>query len=248
MIFFYFLCIDLYNTKKRRVLIEMSIKLLLIRHGESDGNVQRKFSGFQDVDLTEKGIWQAKRLARRLERVQVNAVYCSDLKRARHTAEIIFGDRGKDIVVSPNLREINFGAWEGYTFEEVKSKFGYGDEFNHLMENIKPEAAIPQGESLVDLNDRVMAELNNLLKKHEKTDKDKTIALVCHGGTIRVILSNALNIGLKNMWNIEQYSTALNIINYYDHKAFVALINDTSHLEDWWESGLKISTEKKKDE
>ncbi len=223
----------------------MPIKLILIRHGESDGNAQRKFSGFQDVDLTEKGIWQAKRLARRLERVQVNAVYCSDLKRARHTAEIIFGDRGKDIVVSPNLREINFGAWEGYTFEEVKSKFGYGDEFNHLMENIKPEAAIPQGESL---NDRVMAELNNLLKKHEKTDKDKTIALVCHGGTIRVILSNALNIGLKNMWNIEQYSTALNIINYYDHKAFVALINDTSHLEDWWESGLKINTEKKKDE
>ncbi|MGB6606625.1 MAG: histidine phosphatase family protein [Atribacterota bacterium] len=226
----------------------MAIKLILIRHGESDGNAQRKFSGFQDVDLTEKGIWQAKRLARRLEEASVDIVYCSDLKRARHTAEIIFGDRGKDILVSPNLREINFGAWEGYTFEEVKSKFGYGDEFNHLMENIKPEAAIPQGESLVDLNDRVMAELNNLLKKHEKTDKDKTIALVCHGGTIRVILSNALNIGLKNMWNIEQYSTALNIINYYDHKAFVALINDTSHLEDWWESGLKINTEKKKDE
>jgi len=245
---FYFLYINPYNTKKRRVLIVMAIKLILIRHGESDGNAQRKFSGFQDVDLTEKGIWQAKRLARRLERVQVNAVYCSDLKRARHTAEIIFGDRGKDIVTNPKFREINFGAWEGYTFEEVKSKFGYGDEFNHLMENIKPEAAIPQGESLVDLNDRVMAELNNLLKKHEKNDKDKTIALVCHGGTIRVILSNALNIGLKNMWNIEQYSTALNIINYYDHKAFVALINDTSHLKDWWESGLKINTEKKKDE
>ena len=236
------------GAKKRRVFIEMAIKILLIRHGESDGNVKRKFSGFQDVDLTEKGIWQAKRLARRLERVQVNAVYCSDLKRARHTAEIIFGNRGKDIISNPKFREINFGAWEGYTFEEVKSKFGYGDNFNHLMENIKPEAAIPQGESLVNLNDRVMAELNNLLNKQEKTDKDKTIALVCHGGTIRVILSNALNIGLKNMWNIEQYSTALNIINYYDHKAFVALINDTSHLEDWWESGLKINTEKKKDE
>ena len=107
------------------------------------------------------------------------------------------------------------------------------------------EVNIPRGESLVDLNDRVMAELNNVLKKQEKKDKDKTIALVCHGGTIRVILSNVLNIGLKNMWNIEQYSTALNIINYYDHKAFVALINDTSHLENWWESGL---TQEKKDE
>ena len=219
----------------------MAIKLILIRHGESDGNVKRKFSGFQDVDLTEKGVWQAKRLARRLEGVQIDSVYCSDLKRARRTAEIIFKDRGIDIITNPKFREINFGAWEGYTFEEVKAKFGYGDKFNSWLENIKVEVNIPQGESLVNLNDRVMAELSNVLKKHEKIDKDETIALVCHGGTIRVILSNALNMGLKNMWNIEQYSTALNIINYYDHKAFVALINDTSHLENWWESGLKIN-------
>ena len=218
---------------------------MLIRHGESDGNVKRKFSGFQDVDLTEKGVWQAKRLARRLEGVKVNAVYCSDLKRARRTAEIVFGSRGIDIVTNPKFREINFGAWEGYTFEEVKAKFGYGDKFNSWLENIEVEVNIPEGESLVNLNDRVMAELSSLLKKQEKTDKDKTIALVCHGGTIRVILSNALNIGLKNMWNIEQYSTALNIINYYDHKAFVALINDTSHLENWWESGLKINKKEK---
>ena len=224
----------------------MTLKLILIRHGESDGNAQRKFCGFQDVDLTEKGIWQAKRLARRLEGASVDIVYCSDLKRARHTAEIIFGDRGKDIVTNPKFREINFGAWEGYTFEEVKAKFGYGDKFNSWLENIKEEVNIPQGESLINLNDRVMSELNNVLKKQEKIDKDKTIALVCHGGTIRVILSNALNIGLKNMWNIEQYSTALNIINYYDYKAFVALINDTSHLENWWESGLKINTGEKR--
>jgi len=219
----------------------MAIKLILIRHGESDGNVKRKFSGFQDVDLTEKGVWQAKRLARRLEGVQIDSVYCSDLKRARRTAEIIFKDRGMDIITNPKFREINFGAWEGYTFEEVKAKFGYGDKFNSWLENIKVEVNIPQGESLVNLNDRVIAELSNVLKKHEKIDKDETIALVCHGGTIRVILSNALNMGLKNMWNIEQYSTALNIINYYDHKVFVALINDTSHLENWWESGLKIN-------
>jgi len=228
-------------TIKKENYSYMPIKLILIRHGESDGNVKRKFSGFQDVDLTEKGIWQAKRLARRLEGVQVDSVYCSDLKRARRTAEIIFKDRGIDIIANPKFREINFGAWEGYTFEEVKAKFRYGDKFNSLLENIKVEVNIPQGESLVNLNDRVMAELNNILKKQEKRDKDETIALVCHGGTIRVILSNALNIGLKNMWNIEQYSTALNIINYYDHKVFVALINDTSHLENWWESGLKIN-------
>lgn len=224
----------------------MTIKLILIRHGESDGNAQRKFSGFQDVKLTEKGIWQAKRLARRLEGVQVDAFYCSDLKRARHTAEIIFGDRGEDIVVSPNLREINFGIWEGMTFEEIKSR--EGAKFTSWMENPDERSIIPQGESLAILNERVMTEVNRILQEHKNEEKDKTIAIVCHGGAIRIILCNALNLELKNLWYIKQKSTALNIIDYYDNRGFISLLNDTSHLEDWWENGLKINTEKKKDE
>jgi len=231
-------------TKKENY-SHMPIKLILIRHGESDGNVQRKFCGFKDVCLTKKGIWQAERLAYRLKGLQVDAVYCSDLKRARHTAEIIFRDRGVDIITNPKFREMNFGIWEGYTFEEVKSKYGYGDEFNLWLENINEKINIPQGESLVDLNNRVMAELGKILKKHEKVDKDETIALVCHGGTIRVILCNVLNLELKYMYRIEQYPTALNIIDYYDYEGFISLLNDTSHLEDWWESGLKTNTEKR---
>jgi len=215
----------------------MSIKLILIRHAESDGNVQKRFCGFKDVNLTKKGKWQAERLSYRLKGVQVDEVYCSDLKRAQHTAEIIFKERGIDIIIDPEFREINFGIWEGYTFDEVKSKYGYGDEFNLWFENINEKINLPKGESLIDLNHRVMTELGKILKRDKKVNKDKTIALVCHGGTIRVILGNALNLELKYIWNIEQDSTALNIINYYDHKAFVALINDTSHLEDWWKSG-----------
>ena len=214
----------------------MTIKLILIRHGESDGNAQRKFSGFQDVNLTEKGIWQAKRLARRLEGVQVNAVYCSDLKRARHTAEIIFGDRGKDVVVSPNLREINFGIWEGMTFEEIKLR--EGAKFTSWMENPDEKTIIPQGESLAILNERVMTEVNRILQEHKNEEKDKTIAIVCHGGAIRIILCNVLNLELKNLWFIKQNSTALNIIEYYNHKGVISLLNDTSHLEDWWKEGL----------
>ena len=222
-------------TKKENY-SHMPIKLILIRHGESDGNAQRKFSGFQDVKLTEKGIWQAKRLARRLEGVQVDAFYCSDLKRARRTAEIIFGDRGEDIVVSPNLREINFGIWEGMTFEEIKSR--EGAKFTSWMENPDEKSIIPQGESLAILNERVMTEVNRILQEHRNEEKDKTIAIVCHGGAIRIILCNALNLELKNLWFIEQNSTALNIIDYYDNRGFISLLNDTSHLEDWWESGL----------
>ena len=77
----------------------MSIKLILIRHAESDSNVQKRFCGFKDVNLTKKGIWQAERLLYRLKGVEIDEVYCSDLKRAQHTAEIIFKDRGIDIMI-----------------------------------------------------------------------------------------------------------------------------------------------------
>jgi len=216
-------------------------KMILIRHGESNGNVMKKFSGFQDVELTEKGIWQAKRLAQRLKKLKVDKVYCSDLKRAHHTAEIVFKNRGIDIISRPNLKEMNFGIWEGCTFEEVKSKFGYGDEFNYWMENIDVAACIPQGESLLKLNKRVMNELDGILKIHDTIEKDETIAIVCHGGTIRVILVNALNMKLENMWNIVQHSTALNIISYSGNSIFINLLNDTSHLEDWWKNGKNKS-------
>jgi broad specificity phosphatase PhoE len=221
----------------------MPIKLILIRHGESDSNVQRKFSGFQDVDLTEKGIWQAKRLAYRLLKVPVDAVFCSDLKRAIHTADIVFGNRNINMLINPNLREMNFGIWEGKTFEEIKLKEGV--KFTSWMESPDERSIIPQGESLAILNERVMTEVNRILQEYKDEEKDKTIAIVCHGGAIRMILCNALNLELKNLWYIKQKSTALNMIDYYDGKGFVSLINDTSHLEDWWESGL---AQEKKDE
>jgi len=240
---FYFLYINPYNTKKRRAFIVMPIKLILIRHGESYSNVQKKFSGFQDVDLTEKGIWQAERLACRLKKVTVDIVYCSDLKRAIHTADIVFGNRDIDMLTNPNLREINFGIWEGMTFEEIRLK--EGAKFTSWMENPDEKSIIPQGESLAILNERVMTEVNRILEEHKNEEKDKTIAIVCHGGAIRVILCNALNLELKNLWYIKQESTALNIIDYYDNRGFISLLNDTSHLEDWWESGL---IEEKRDE
>jgi len=224
----------------------MAVKLLLIRHGESEANVERKFSGFQDVKLTEKGIWQAERLAHRLQEEKVHAVYCSDLLRARHTAEIVFQNRGIKLNIVPQLKEMNFGIWEGFSFEEVKSKFGYGDYFNSWPENIDIDAVIPQGESIVGLNKRVMKAVNEILGKHQERKNNETIAIVCHGGTIRIILSNALNISLKKIWNIGQSSTALNVINYYDYYAFVNVMNDSSHLEDWWEK--RSETKGKKNE
>ena len=210
----------------------MTIKLILIRHGESEDNVQRKISGFSDVNLTEKGVWQAKRLAYRLKDMPVDIVYCSDLKRAIRTADIVFGDRDIDILQMPNLKEVYLGDWESRPSEEIQSR--EKDRYTYWFENPDEKASAPRGESLADFNDRVMTEMNNILQKNNHGEKDKTIAIVCHGLAIRIVLCNTLNLELKNIWRIKQKSTALNIIAYNSSKCFVSLLNDTSHLEDWW--------------
>ena len=211
----------------------MSIKLILIRHGESEDNAQKRISGFSDVNLTEKGIWQAKRLAYRLRNLPVDAVYCSDLKRAIHTADIVFGDRGIELFKKPNLREVNFGDWERKIMEEIKLR--EKEKFTSWFINPEGKSTPPQGESLAAFNHRIMTGVNTILQNNNHDGKDKTIAIVCHGGAIRIVLCNALKIELKNVWHMKQKSTALNIIEYYESEAFVSLVNDASHLENWWE-------------
>jgi broad specificity phosphatase PhoE len=217
----------------------MAIKLLLIRHGESEANVHHKFSGFQDVKLTERGIWQAKRLANRLKAIKIDKIYCSTLNRAKHTAEIVFKNKKNFITSKPGLKEMNFGIWEGLTFEQVKSKYGFSNNFFSWPININIESSIQKGESITQLNERVMNAFNKILLKHQASEKDETIAFVCHGGTNRVILINALNMKLHRMWYMAQDSTALNIIYYNNGSAFVKAMNDISHLEDWWENDIK---------
>jgi len=210
------------------------MKLFLIRHAESIDNVEGRFSGLRDVKLTEKGIQQSEQLSLRLKNTEVDAVFCSDLIRARRTAEIVFKNKGIEIKANSKFRELDVGAWEGCTYKEVKSKFGYGDEFNPWMGNVGVKISIPQGEKIVSFINKVMSELNRIIKKYRTADKEKTIALVCHGVTIRAILSNVLKISISDMWNIEQDSTALSIISYFNNRTTINLINDASHLEGWW--------------
>jgi len=217
----------------------MAVKILLIRHGESEANIYHKFSGSMDVKLTEKGIWQAARLANRLQEEKIDQVYCSTLTRAKHTAEIVFKSRKKKIISNAGFMEMNFGIWEGLTYEEVKSKFGLSEDYFSWQPYINIKVPIPEGESIIKLNERVMHAFTGILDKHKASKKDETIAIVCHGGTIRIILLNALNMELEKIWNLAQDSTALNIIYYDNGPAIVKLVNDTSHLDNWWENDKK---------
>ncbi|MDH7578779.1 MAG: alpha-ribazole phosphatase [Bacillota bacterium] len=198
-------------------------RLLLVRHGQTGWNHDARYQGHTDIELSEAGFKQAQLLAQRLVREPVEAVYASDLRRAFETARIVAAPHKLQVQTVPELREINFGAWEGLTFEEIKT------QFRELAANWYTSPAkirIPQGETFAELKERAYNTVMELVKKHDPG----TLIIVTHGGTIRAIICALLNIDLNHAFRIRQDNGALNIIEYYENRGVLCLLNDTHHL------------------
>ncbi len=149
------------------------MKLFVTRHGETTWNVEWKVSGVTDVDLTEKGIMQAKGLAESLKNEKIDLIIVSPLKRAIHTAELINGKIGAPMEIDARLTEQNYGIYEG---AHRKSEGFLGNKRQFAFK-------YPGGESMMQVGFRVYSLLTELKEKHP----DKTVLLVTHGGVCRVI-------------------------------------------------------------
>lgn len=155
---------------------------------------------------------------------RLQAVYTSDLSRAVRSAGIIAGPYGLQPVETPELRERSFGIWEGMTFSEIKEK--YPEEFEAWADN--PLRYSPtEGESTVEVKDRIMPPLTRILESH----KGDNIAVVAHGGVNRIILCHFLGIPLENIFRIEQDYAAVNIIELWDKYPVVKLLNGGIELK-----------------
>ena len=197
-------------------------RLILIRHGETDYNLQNRYCGFSNPCLNDKGISQSRSLAMRLSDYKIDRVYSSDLKRALQSAKIIF--KNYHIEEMADFREMNFGIFEGLKYEEIIKK--YPEIYQEWIDN--PMCTrVPEGEGLKELTRRVIEQVDRIISQY----KDKTIAIVTHGGPIRKILCTSLGYGMDMFWQIEQDIAALNIIEY-SKELIPAIIkmNDTSHL------------------
>ncbi len=197
-------------------------KLYLIRHGQTDYSRDKKYCGSRDVPLNAEGMLQAEKLARRFSHVAVDAVYASDLRRAIQTAGICFKE--SRVIVWPSFREMDFGVLEGLGYEDAMKNFpAIYDAWIHTPLDV----TLPQGESFGHFCERVDDGMKLLLAEN----KGKSIALITHGGPIRVILCHALGRGVKDFWSIKQDNAALNMIEYHEGRAAeVVSINDTEHL------------------
>ena len=201
-------------------------KVILVRHGQTLWNLEMKYQGHCDVALTEKGLQQAQLAANSLANEEISAIYSSDLDRAFKTAECIAQKHKLQVGVIAELREINFGQWEGLTYDKINSE--WSETMTKLFTH-PDEIQIPGGETFREVKERATNALAKLIEKHP----NETIVVVSHGGTIRTLLCAALNIHLNYLWNIKQDNTAINIIEYHDNQVLVSLVNDTHHLRDF---------------
>lgn len=157
--------------------------LLLARHGESDWNRARRWQGFADRPLTERGHAQATELAERLADIALDAVYSSDLQRARETAAAVARAQGLEATPLPTLREVNVGSWQGLTRDEAERCFP--DGFRRWRAG---GTGWDDGESYGEMSARVLAAVDEIAHRHD----GGRVLIVSHGGPIRAIHAAAL--------------------------------------------------------
>ncbi|GAW91512.1 alpha-ribazole phosphatase [Calderihabitans maritimus] len=200
-------------------------KLVLVRHGHTPWNKGRRYQGHSDVQLSEEGREQARRLRDRFKETKIDAIYASDLSRALETAQIIAEPHGLIVQQIPELREMNFGVWEGLTFAEIQAQFR---ELADGWYKNPADLQIPQGETFRQVRDRAYKAVLELVAKHP----DETVLVVSHGGTIRAVICAVLDLEMDRIWQFRQDNTAVNIIEFYEGRTVISLLNDTHHLYD----------------
>jgi broad specificity phosphatase PhoE len=194
--------------------------LYLIRHGEVEDGYHRVFGGKIDMKLSPRGHEQAQALARHLRPQLFHAIYVSPMKRARQTAAPLAAGRAGPVVVVPELREVDFGEWTGLNFQQVLERFeAHAYEWLRHLE----QATVPGGETASDLRARIEPPVRRILRSHA----GQSVAVVAHGGVVRVILALLLDLPLSKMSCFEVDYASVTWVEIQPHKTEVQLLNFT---------------------
>lgn len=178
-------------------------KLILVRHGQTDMNVEGIYFGWLDPSLNKKGKEQGERAGKIVKNLSYNNIYSSDLKRASETAEYV-NHLKKEIIFDIRIRELNFGIFEGLSYEEIKSK--YPKECKKSEESWETYNFVT-GESPEDLQRRAVEFVESL-------DLEKDNLVVTHWGVINCILSWYFSKGLESYWKYAVENGGVCIIEF----------------------------------
>lgn len=205
------------------------VKVILIRHGETDWNSEGRLQGQIDIPLNAHGLAQAKMMGERLMHESISAIYSSDLLRAYQTAQALSECIHLPVTLCHGLRERNFGSYQGLTFAQINEQ--------SLQESVLwqkrdldfiPGGVDGQGESLRRFSERVINSLNALMLHHA----GEQIAMVTHGGVLDILYRKAKQLSLQvpRTWDLGNTCVSHLVWNEGDFR--ILQWGDTSHLSD----------------
>ena len=203
------------------------MELLLIRHGQSVGNLEERIQGQAEFPLTKKGRDQANALAKRLQKQDwsISAVYASDQRRAAETAGILSSVLGTPLHLDARLREYDFGELNGIVFREVETRY---PDIWYAWHNSNEWAPFPGAEGNEAFHARLSASLTEILERHGESE---CVAVVSHGGSLGMILADMLGIDVHRPTPFFFGNASLSIVQVTPRGPRLTLMNDTSHLD-----------------
>ena len=207
------------------------MRFIIVRHGETNYNAQRRFTGQSDIPLNGLGELQADALSDCLAAEQFDAIVTSDLDRTRVTARAIARNHDLPLLEDSDIRELAFGEWEGCTFDEV---FARDPDRVSLWRTDPTENAPPGGENIVQLRDRCA----RALLRWQERYPEGSVLWVTHGGLIGVLLCHLLDIDLRRRWQFHHDNASISEIRFHGEHAIIVRLNETAHVR-----GLQIEAE-----
>lgn len=204
--------------------LNSSVKLYLIRHGQTDWNVAEKIQGSTDIPLNETGRHQAACLAKGMERRLVARIYSSSMKRAVETAKVIGSSQKVNVEVIDGLQEVEFGKWEGLTLREIQEK--YPEEYSRWRQN-PVDVAPPGGETQARIRSRCKQAVETILSQ-----ADGDSAIVAHGAILAYVIEYLMRENPSEKEIIVENSSITTMeYNPLTRKVIMIEQNDISHLE-----------------
>ncbi len=200
-------------------------RFYLIRHGETQWNREGRYQGSTDIPLSSEGLAQAELLAKRFQYLPLDAIYVSPLQRAKATADAIAKQTGITPIVEEHFREINFGEWEGMSIPQLLET--YGQAYQNFYEN-PFQHTFPGEGSFTKVAERAVLGFEKILEK----ERGKRVAIVSHGGLLRVMLVAILGMDenfYRKTWMTNTSITTVDVME--DNRRLLMTLNDKAHLE-----------------
>lgn len=202
------------------------VKILLIRHGETDYNKEHRVQGQLNSTLTPEGIQQAEDVAEYLaENYTIDAIYSSDLDRAVNTAKPLAERLELPIHTTKDLRELHLGLWQGLLYPDAEKRFPE----TARMRKVDPgNTRYEEGESYWDLMNRSTAAIDRIAKEND----GKTVAVYSHGGTIRALICAWMSLPIEKIFTVPAIpNTAVNVLTYDNGKVEFLLRDSVEHTK-----------------